>query len=337
MSKKDANAILVGEGKEALRQRFDDAATRADTWPRKTKLAGGNSEDRQEPAPKTAPSRDDLLVSAWRKRDIPPRDFLLGGVFCATSRWIIYGDTGVGKTLIALDLAGAMAAMAKFLDWEGTRKIRIMVIDGEMPAETFKERMTLIGDLYGNDIAVYGYNRDDLISTNKGVDVMHPLDTELGQRWLWREIEIIKPDVIIFDSIKYLLGGIMSEEESWSKVEPLIGKLTNRHIGQIWLHHTGHDTTKSFGTKTREWAMEAVVSLTKTEADMRILMEFKKARPPHSEDRVSVPAARDRAHRKRLGRGRRRRRRDQAEGHPLRDFKHQVRDYQSLRQARRCG
>ncbi len=133
---------------------------------------------------KPEPSRDDLLVSAWRKRDIPPRDFLLGGVFCTTSRWIIYGDTGVGKTLLALDLAGAMAAMAKFLDWEGTRKIRIMVIDGEMPAETFKERMTLIGDLYGNDIAVYGYNRDDLISTNKGVDVMHPLDTELGQRWL---------------------------------------------------------------------------------------------------------------------------------------------------------
>jgi AAA domain len=224
------------------------------------------------------PSRDHLLVSAWRKRDLPLRDFLLGGVFCTTSRWLIYGDTGVGKTLLALDLAGAMAAMAKFLDWDGTRKARIMVIDGEMPAETFKDRLVLIGDLYGNEIAVYGYNRDDLIAANKGVDVMHPLDTEAGQRWLWREIEIVKPDVIIFDSVKYLLSGVMSEEEGWAKVVPLIGKLTNQHIGQIWLHHTGHDTTKSFGTKTREWGMDVVIALTKTESDMRILMEFKKAR-----------------------------------------------------------
>ena len=35
-----------------------------------------------------------------------------------------------------------------------------MYLDGEMPAETFKERMELIAQRYGSDITLYGYNRD---------------------------------------------------------------------------------------------------------------------------------------------------------------------------------
>ena len=37
-----------------------------------------------------------------------------------------------------------------------------MYLDGEMPAETFKERMLLIAERYGSDIQLFGYNRDDL-------------------------------------------------------------------------------------------------------------------------------------------------------------------------------
>src|SRR4051794_4070871 len=58
------------------------------------------------------PDRSDLTVAAWLKRDIPPRDYLLEGVLSTTSRWIINGETGVGKTLLGLDLALAVAAGA---------------------------------------------------------------------------------------------------------------------------------------------------------------------------------------------------------------------------------
>jgi hypothetical protein len=37
-----------------------------------------------------------------------------------------------------------------------------MYLDGEMPGETFKERMRLIADERGEDLTLYGYNRDDL-------------------------------------------------------------------------------------------------------------------------------------------------------------------------------
>jgi RecA-family ATPase len=56
--------------------------------------------------------RNNLLVSAWRKRKLPPRDYLLDGVLFTTSRWLIVGDTGIGKTLFGLELGFAMGAGA---------------------------------------------------------------------------------------------------------------------------------------------------------------------------------------------------------------------------------
>jgi RecA-family ATPase len=194
----------------------------------------------------------------------------------------VYGETGVGKTLLGVDIAATVAAGADFLNWNGSGKpARVMYLDGEMPAETFKERMEVIAKRYGPDIAFYGYNRDVL-----GDGEMHPLNTPEGEKWLWREIEAVKPDLIVFDSIMCLLAGSMSEEESWAPVKVLVRKISSRRIAQIWLHHTGHDTTKGFGTKTREWEMDTVVALTKAlEDDGTIAMEFKKARLRTSENR----------------------------------------------------
>jgi hypothetical protein len=219
------------------------------------------------------PDRARLTLSAWLDRDIPPRDHLLGSVMCTTSRWFIFGETGIGKTLIAMEMAAAIAVAAAFLKWPGQRRARVMYLDGELPMETFKERMQLIADRHGKDIEFYGYNREDL-----GDDGLPPLNTEAGQAWLKREIAAIKPDLIVFDSIMCLLIGSMSEEATWMPVRPFVRWLSSRRIAQIWLHHA-NDLGKSFGDKTREWEMEAVVKLSKVEGDEgAILFEFVKAR-----------------------------------------------------------
>jgi len=73
----------------------------------------------------------------------------------------------------------------------------------------------------------------------------------------------------------------MSEEESWAPVKLLMRQLSARRIAQIWLHHAGHDATKGFGTKTREWEMDTVIALLKADPekdDESIRLEFRKAR-----------------------------------------------------------
>jgi hypothetical protein len=217
----------------------------------------------------------DLLLSSWLKRELPPRDYLLGSVMCTTSRWLVWGETGVGKTLFALDLAAAIASGEPFLDWEaGKRPARVAYFDGELPAETFKERLQFIASRYGEDLNLYGYNRDALRDGE-----MPAFNSPEGEAWLWREIDAVHPDLVIFDSVMCLMTGAMSEEESWTPIKPLMRKLSKRRIAQVWLHHTGHDTSRGFGTKTREWEMDTVVSLTKgDETGETVALEFKKAR-----------------------------------------------------------
>jgi hypothetical protein len=244
--------------------------------PEDTLMDAGVEQLPKQRAPRTEPAvRSNLLVAAWLKRNIPPRDYLLGRVICSTSRWLIFGDTGVGKTLLAMDIGGAIASGRQLLAWSGREKPRrVMYLDGEMPAETFKERVELVAKRYGSDIAFYGYNRDDLAER-----APPPLNTEDGEKWLMNEIGIVNPDAIIFDSVMSLLSGSMGEEESWAPIKHLARRISSRRVAQIWLHHTGHDASKSFGTKTREWEMDTVVSLTKAgEEGEGIAMEFRKAR-----------------------------------------------------------
>jgi hypothetical protein len=219
--------------------------------------------------------RHDLLLSSWLKLKLPPRDYLLGDIMSTTSRWIIYGETGVGKTLFGMDMSGAIASGRGMLNWAGSGVTRrVMYLDGELPAETFKERMEIVARQYGPDIELYRYCRDIL-----GDDDMPPLNKPEGAKWLERECQLIWPDVIVFDSIMCLLTGNMAEEESWAPITPMLRQISQQRCAQIWLHHTGHDTSKGFGTKTREWQMETVLSLTKdAQNDEHLLMEFKKAR-----------------------------------------------------------
>jgi hypothetical protein len=232
-------------------------------------------EPRKPLPPLTEAMRANLLVSSWLTLKLPPRDFLLGDIICTTSRWLIYGETGVGKTLFGLEMAAAIAAGKPFLKWQGRRPARVMYLDGELPAETFKERVELVAGRYGADLALYGYNREIL-----GDGEMPPLNTPEGVAWLLREIDAIRPDAIFYDSIMCLLTGSMAEEESWAPMKQLVRQLTAKRIAQVFLHHTGHDTGHGFGTKTREWEMDTVLSLKQESKDdpSTMTMEFQKAR-----------------------------------------------------------
>jgi len=228
------------------------------------------------PVPPPPKDRDALKISAWLKKDIPARDWLMGSVMCAGSRWFVYGQTGVGKTLLGMPFGAAVAAGENFLRWIGQRKSRVMYFDGELPVETFKERMQLVAKQYGTNIDFYGYNRDDL-------GELPPLNTVPGQAWLRRELDEIKPDLVIFDSIMCLLIGSLKDEEMWAPVKTFMRELSSRKIAQIWFHHA-NESGVSYGDKTREWEMDVVVKLSHPVGpdgmsdDETILWEWKKTR-----------------------------------------------------------
>ena len=60
-----------------------------------------------------------------------------------------------------------------------------------------------------------------------------------------------------------------------------VRSLTRRRVGQIWLHHTGHNESHCYGTKTREWQMDTCILMKRVDTDsddLTFSLEFTKAR-----------------------------------------------------------
>ena len=119
-------------------------------------------------------------------------------------------------------------------------------------------------------------------------DEMPPLNTEAGQAWMDAKIDETKPDLVVFDNIQSLVAGDHGKEESWAPVLGWVRSLTRRRIGQIWLHHTGHNENHSYGTKTREWQMDTCILMKRVDTDsddLTFSLEFTKARERTPENR----------------------------------------------------
>ena len=217
-----------------------------------------------------------LTVEEWLLRPLPEPDHLLGELLSTTCRAILAGPTGLGKTMFGLAAAFAMADGKQFLHWKPGRKCRVLYVDGEISRREMKRRV--------RDAARRANAEPEglIILCREDFQDMPPLNTRPGQKWLDAFIEDHGPfDFIFFDNIQALLAGNMKEEEQWAEMLPWVKSLTRRSIGQMWFHHTGHDESKGYGSKAREWQMDVVILMERVEfpgADLAFSIRFTKAR-----------------------------------------------------------
>jgi hypothetical protein len=224
-----------------------------------------------------------LALEEWLKRDLPPPDRLMGEWLTTTSRVLINAPTGIGKSNLALALAGHIAAGRDFLHWRAHRSARVLFIDGEMSRRLLKQRAIDVTRRLGLEPA------DLFLLSHEDIEGFQPLNTPAGRAFINAVIEKIGGvEVIVFDNVMSLTAGDMREEEGWRAVLPLVDALTKHGIGQVWIHHTGHDENRGYGTKTREWRMDTVIHLTEQEradTDISFVLEFRKARERTPETR----------------------------------------------------
>jgi hypothetical protein len=220
--------------------------------------------------------RERVSLDFWCERELPPVDPLLGEFVTTTSRILISGPTGIGKTNVLLAATMPVADGANFLHWHGCgQPRRVLYLDGEMSRRLFKARLEDTVRRHGKRPAgFFALNREDF-------EDMPPLDTADGQRYVNHIIVVLNPDIIVFDNIMSLTAGDLREPESWRKIAPWTRELTRRQIGQIWVHHTGVATDRGYGDSTREWGLDTVALLEKVERpelDICFRFAFTKAR-----------------------------------------------------------
>jgi hypothetical protein len=217
-----------------------------------------------------------ITLDDWLKRELPEPDFLLGHWLTTTTRALLFAPTGIGKSLTGVGLGIGASAGAGFLHWRGWRPARCLYIDGEMSRRLLKQR--LVDEVQRSGLKPTGMH----ILSHEDVANFAPLNTPQGQAQIEHEIKRIgEVDLIVFDNIMCLILGDMKDEEGWRQTLPWQHSLTRRHIGQLWLHHTGHDETRAYGTKTREWQMDTVLSLEtvdRPDTDVSFQISFRKAR-----------------------------------------------------------
>jgi hypothetical protein len=236
--------------------------------------------------------RPPLTIAEWLARDLPEPDYLLGEWLSTTSRTLMIGSTGLGKTNLLLAMAMAAAAGRDFLHWRGRRQARVLYVDGEMSRRLFKERIADTARRLGvAPPTFYALSHED-------IEDFAPLNTPEGQQCIEGFIERIGGiDLLVPDSVMCLINGNMRETDAWAQTMPWIRSLTKQKIGQVWAHHTGHDETKGYGDKTREWQLDTVGLMTKLErpgTDIAFTLSFSKARertPANRADFADVSVA----------------------------------------------
>jgi hypothetical protein len=217
-----------------------------------------------------------LTLDEWRYRDLPDPDVLMGSWLSTTSRVLISAATGLGKTNFGLALAMRCSSGMDFLHWKSRRRCRVLYIDGEMSRPLLRQRVL-------DEEARVGLILETFFAlSHEDVPGFKPLNTPEGQAWLKAFIKKIGGvDLIVFDNIMSLTVGDPKEPEAWQKTIPLVHALTRDSVGQIWIHHTGHDETKSYGDKSREWQLDTVAhfdAVKREDTDISFSMTFKKAR-----------------------------------------------------------
>jgi hypothetical protein len=221
-----------------------------------------------------------LTVDEWRQRNIPQQDFLLGALYSTTTRATLVAPTGLGKTNFAIAKAAGMATGKGFLHFDGRRQAKVLVIDGELPSEWAQKLIADMEERLGDDTAL-------LVDTfhylnTEDVETFHPLNTQEGQEYINSVINRIGGvDFIIFDNIMSLISGSMKEEEAWSETLPWIKSLTKRRIGQLWIHHTGINESRGYGTDTKNWQFDTVMLMERnqgSQADISFNLKFQKCR-----------------------------------------------------------
>lgn len=217
-----------------------------------------------------------LTLGQWTARDVPKPDYLLGHIFTTTTRAMLSADTGLGKTHLGFAMGFAMAAGKNFCHWQGRRPARVLIIDGEMSAELVKARLADAERRIGErPVTLFVLCREDFPD-------MQPLDTPAGQAWLDDLIDYYKIDFVILDNVMALTAGDLKDEESWKPVIEWMKSLTKRRVGCLWIHHTGYDKSRAYGTSTRAWQLDTVIVGEKidnaADADLAMKITFTKAR-----------------------------------------------------------
>src|SRR5215203_3425242 len=129
---------------------------------------------------------------------IAPREMLLSPILPARSLSMLYAPRGIGKTLLGLSIALAVASGTKLLRWSAPQPRRVLYVDGEMPLGDLQERLSAISIGLATEIPNDGFRVLAADQTESGIN----LGSSEGQVALEPLLEEL--DLLVLDNLSTL-------------------------------------------------------------------------------------------------------------------------------------
>ena len=218
------------------------------------------SDDGHLPPPQ--PMTCEILTGALLRADalatveIKPREHLCGSWFREGDLGFIFGERGLGKTWLALDVARGLAEGRAVGPWPVTKPRRVLYVDGEMPLDEIRNRDT--GLRKGNG-SLSVLNHEWLFQTAGLVLNLAERNTQAAVSAM---CDAEKIEVVILDNLSCLFSGVPENEaDAWEQVLRWLLVLRRRKIAVIIVHHANRAGQNMRGTSRREDAAFWVLRL----------------------------------------------------------------------------
>ena len=211
------------------------------------------------------------------KLEIEPREYIVEPFLATQSLNMLYAVRGIGKTWVGFTLAINVARGEDFLGYSVERERNVLYIDGEMPLPDIKERLQGLAHKPPHNLKILP--SDVLFREDRPLNIQEPEDRARIERLLADlESDGERPDLLIFDNLSSLSGGI--DENDNSALDMFLRWLVGlRHAGYaiLMIHHAGKSGTQR-GASRREDLLDTSIELKKPAKDK----DDEEAPEPHS-------------------------------------------------------
>lgn len=212
---------------------------------------------------------DALSAGELLRKTFPHRPFIVDPWLRRGETALIWAASGVGKTMLSLSLAMAMATGGSVGPWKSGQPCRVLYIDGEMHEEDVKDRLETLRDTGAVTLGDAALLADNLVFVNRqgqqADTVFFDLTSEEGRAAILRATEKLEADVVILDNFTTLSEGLEDENAatSFKKIQSFLLSTKQRNLTTILIHHARKDGNALRGSASIEVTFESVLELRK--------------------------------------------------------------------------
>lgn len=218
----------------------------------------------------TPPLRIETLGQLLDKA-IVTREELITPWLKAGESALIYAPTGVGKSLLTLTAALAVAGSGRFLGWTAKKPRRVLLVDGEMHEADLIERCReLLNTVADNDSAALLANLSILARQAQHPNADFPdLATPAGQEDLLARVIEGGFELLILDNFSTLAS--CEDENSAAAMQPMqrfLMRLKQAGVACLLVHHSNKSGSGYRGSTMLATTFEVILSLKRAEGWM---------------------------------------------------------------------